>query len=659
MQFFVKKMAAIFLGLFAVLPLAADEITVKAEANRSQLYLGESFILQVNVAGVSAAEPDLSQIKNVKVRNLGQQNISKFSISFVNGQMTRQEFSGVIINYEMTPLVAGPFRAGPVTVTVNGLPYATEGPVVTVTDIAKQELVKLAITSSRETVLIDEPFEITLTVQIKCLPDKLAEAEPIFPDNPPHLTIPWLELEGIGGPAGPDLGRLLNNMLLPNNRPGFAINDYTRQPDLFDFGSFLPGGRRRAVFAFPRRMVRQDGNNYVEYYLTLPYTPKDEGNYVFGPAVFKGSAPVAPDDSGQIHGMAIFAVGPACTVRVIPPPEQGRPGSFTGAIGSNLAAKASLDTTTCSVGDPLKLTLELTGQVRFDKMLPPKLALQTNLLTHFMVYDNTVQTIKRDTTCQYIYTLRPTRAGAFQVPPIEVAYYDVQSRSYKTIATDPIPLAVKRSTEVTASEILGDTNRLQEAARKDDERTRKIAAARNGAAGAEPAELLGHPAWLTVAGAGPGLFLIGLIIRFYQEHSEKYKAARRRQLSCAHAQQRLNAAIKSGVAEKSRAARDLSRVSRDSSTANLVCAVIRQYLGERLEVSSAGLTPEDARHLLTKAGVPQHLAEELSRLFEHYFNAGFSTRAELNNLINDGRKLLKLIKAIEHSLQANEKRKPA
>ena len=230
------------LWLAAALPLVADDVTVKIEANRNQLYLGESFILQVNVSGAGEAEPDLSQIKNSKVRSLGKQNISNFSISFVNGQITRQGFSGLIISYEITPLAAGPFRAGPVVVTVNGRRLTAEGPSLTVTDIEKQDLVKLAITSSSETVLIDEPFDITLTVLIKRLTGRFANAEPLFPDTPPILTIPWLAAEGIPGLNGPDINQLLNKLLIQNNRPGFAINDYTRQPDPFDFSSFMSGG---------------------------------------------------------------------------------------------------------------------------------------------------------------------------------------------------------------------------------------------------------------------------------------------------------------------------------------------------------------------------------------------------------------------------------
>lgn len=691
MRLFSTIVLLVFLSIAVALPLVADDVTLNVEANRNQLYLGESFILQVKIAGTFETEPDLSRITNSRIRSLGRQKTSNVSISFDKGQITRQGFSGLIISYEITPLAAGQFQAGPVVITVNGRRLTAEGPSLTVTDIEKQDLVKLAITSSSETVLIDEPFDITLTVLIKRLAGKFADAEPIFPDTPPVLIIPWLQPVIIPGLNGPDLNQLLNKLLISNRRPGFAINDYMRQPDPFDFSSFMSGGRRQALFFLDRRRISQNGTDYLEYHLTLPYAPKDEGNYVFGPVEFKGSVPVAmatpieTDDTGKVQGMAIFTVGPACTVRVIPPPELDRPACFSGGIGSNLAAKASLNATTCSVGDPIELTLELTGRVRFDKMLPPKLALQTNLLAHFTIYDNTVQTVKQDAACRYIYTLRPKHAGAFQVPPIEVAYYDVKSRGYKTIATQMIPLAVKRGSEVTASQILGNTNRLQTAARTDDDRTQPIAAARADAAGACSASLLGHPAWLAVAGAGPGLFLIGLMIRFYREHNEQHRGALRRQQAMPHALRRLSKAIKLGPEERDnsycsrRTFRPTLRKNaslssrgykRSSAAANELCAAIRHYIAERLGVPAAGITPEDARRLLavtmasaataasadTSADVADDPAEELCRLFEHYFNAGFSTRFELKDLGADCRKLKKLIQEIEQGLRACGKR---
>lgn len=643
-----RILTLILLCLTTVLPLMAEDVSVNAEANRNQIYLGESFILQINVSGASAAEPDLSQIKNAKVRSLGKQNISNYSISFVNGQMTRQGFSGVVASYEITPLAAGSFQAGPVVVKVDGKTYSATGPAITITDIEKQDLVKLSITSSCETVLIDESFDVTLIVRIKRLPGQFAEIEPLFPDNPPVMTIPWLAIQGVAGLNGPDMEQLLNSLLIQNNRPGFAVNDYSRQADPFDFSSFMSGGRRRALFGFNHRRIRLNGNDYEEYFLTLAYTSKDEGNFVFGPAVFKGSVPVEPDSLGHASGVAIFAVGPACTVRVIPPPEQDRPACFTGGIGSNLTATASLDTSAASVGDPLKLTLELTGRARFDKMLPPKLNLQTNLLTNFTVYDNTVETVRQADRCRYIYTLRPKQAGAYQVPPIEVAYYDVKNRAYKTIASQPISISVKKGSEVTASQIVGNTNRLQTAIKTDDERTKSTAPIRTDAIGADSVALLGSPIWLVVAGAGSCLFLIGLTIRFHQEHSEQRKADRRRRQALPRALRSLNTGIKASALNLS--------ITANKAIADNLCAAIRQYIAERLDIAASGLTPQDSLRLLTEAGAPHEATGEIARIFEHYFNAGFSIQPGHTNLGADCRKVKQLIHEIDAGLRSRDKK---
>jgi hypothetical protein len=106
----------------------------------------------------------------------------------------------------------------------------------------------------------------------------------------------------------------------------------------------------------------------------------------------------------------------------------------------------------------------------------------------------------------------------------------------------------------------------------------------------------------------------------------------------------------------------------DSAAADELCAAIRHYISERLDVPAAGITPEDARHLLAAtsapatagatvtanaavaAGAPDDPAGELCRLFEHYFNAGFSTRTELKDLGADCRKLKKLIREIDQRI---------
>lgn len=640
-----KPTILIAIGLMACAAAAGaeEELALKVNVNRTQVYLGESFILEVAVTGSSqAAEPDLSRIENCRIKPLGSRNISNYSITIVNGRLMKEGFTGRLASYEITPTAAGALRVGPVSLTVEGRTLTQPGPTVDVTDIEKQDLVLISVTSSRETVLVDEPFDVTLRILIRRLPGKHENTEPLFIDNPPDLSAPYLSGEGLDGLTIPDLRRILQGrQVTDRNQPGLFINNITVASHPFDFESLfqgLAGESRKARFGLNRRIVRQDGNAYIEYSLGLTFTPKNEGNYVFGPVVFKGSVPVEVTERGEARGCPVFAVGPACTVRVVPPPEEGRPPSFTGAIGTNLAATASLDSAAANIGDPLKLTLALSGQIRFDKMLPPKLALQTNLVGRFDVYDNTVQTIKGTNQRHYVYTLRPTRAGSFELPPIEVSFYNTLSRSYQTVLSRPIPVVIKRGTEVTAGQLQGNTNRPGEKNQEIDLAAETPAPIRTGAEGSVPAPLLGRPWMLTVGAAGPAVYLAVILGRLIRRRGGHWKLAARRRNALASAQRRLCAARRLARSDPARAGRDIR-------------AAICRYLEERLG-APGGITPEDVRRRLSEAGVSASAPDDLAAVFERYFNAGFSQQAPACNLAEDIRQIGHLLESIDRETRA-------
>ncbi|MDO9542891.1 MAG: BatD family protein [Kiritimatiellia bacterium] len=621
-----------------VVCLSAEELSVKATANRSQIYIGESFILEVTVSGSSGtAEFDFTGIKNANIRHLGARNISNYTITIINGKMTREGFSGFISSYEITPLASGKFQAGPISVKIDGKLLTDKGPVVSVTDIEKQDRVIISVAANRETTLIDEPFTVTLSLKIKCMPGEASGFEPLFPDNPPTLIIPWLD-EELKGLAGPDIRQLLTGYLAPHwNQPGITINKFILASDPFDISSMFSHEQRKAKFALPGNKIQFNGQQYYEYNLQFDYIPKDEGIYVFGPVIFKGGVPERLDEHGRAVGVNIFAVGPAGTVRVIPPPDEGRPESYSGAIGSNLTVKAALDTASCNLGDPLTLTLTVAGQVKFDKILPPKLSLQTNLLQHFTIYDNTVQSVKKDSYNQYLYVIRPTQAGKCEIPPIEIAYYDVASRSYKKLFTSPLPLTVRRGAEVTEAQVIGSTNQLTE--KKEGKDIRKIAAApiRLDNNGALPASLLGDSRILLAAGAGPALYFIIVLSAFIGRSGRKIMHARHIHSAKDRAARRLKNAEKIGR-------KDLR------SAAALICEAARKYLGERLNRDTSSATPAEAVSFLTENGVSKEPAEKFGAIYEKYFNAGFAHAHLHGSLPDDCRALKELIGRIDKEL---------
>lgn len=619
--------------------LAAEEVTIKASANREQLYLGESFILELTVSGTTEqAEVDFSSLPKANIRPLGTRNISNFYITIVNGKMTREGFTGFVSSYEITPLAAGPFRAGPVRLRIGGQTYSDPGPVVAVTDIEQQDTVIISVSASRETALMDESFDVTLSVRMKALPGEAASIEPLFPDRPPALSVPWLEQE-MPGLAGPDPHRVLTEHLAPHwNQPGMTINRFTLAPDPFDLASMFSREQRKAKFALPRRIISSGGHTYWEYTLAMRYTAKDEGNYVFGPVIFKGAVPLRLDEHGRMDGTHIFAVGPACTVRVIPPPEEGRPESYTGAVGSNLQVTASLDANSCKLDDPLTLTLTVSGNVKLDKVMPPKLSLQTNILDKFTVYDGTVQSVKKDSYNQYVYTVRPNQAGPCAFPPVEISYYDVNSRSYKTVATKELPLFVKRGAEVTEAQVIANTNRMQ--ARLNEEAdVRKLAPApfRLESAGARSESLVGGPTVALIAGAGPAIYFLFALATFLNRSASAFRARRHIHSARSRARRRLRAAVK------------LERTDHRKG-ALLFCEIARKYLGERLSRDTDALTPSEILHLAADSRLADSLAQEFNALYEKYFNAGFANAPLQSNFAEDCAALEKLIGRIESQL---------
>ncbi len=627
----------------------ADDASLEVTANRDRIYLGESVVLNVKVTGANGrSEPDLSNLRHCRVKALGSQDISNFSIVIINGSMQRQGFSGRVYAYEVTPEDEGSFVTGPITMSVNGKLFTVNGPAVTVIGITKQDLVEIGVSASRTAVLVDEPFDITLRVRIRRLAGRYADTEPLYPANPPVLTVPYLDAHEIDGLKGPDLGQLLRSKLAGRNQPGLAINNYTVRNDPFDFGGFFnnqdPFAPRPAVFVLEKHPVTEKGVAYLEYTIAVSYSPVEEGAHTFGPVVFKGQVPVEVDANGQASGTEVFAVGPAVTVRVVPPPEESRPESYIGALGSNLVARAALDAQTCNVGDPLTLTLTVEGPVQMRNVFPLRLSLQTNLLERFEVYDDSVKTTKRDSGRDYAYTLRPRHAGSTELPPIAVSYYDVNTRGYRTVYTEPIPIKIRQATEVTASQIIGNFTgqvvRLSHAARDAD---LTVAGLRLDPLGARPVNVWGStPMVLATAAAGPTVFIGVLLAASVLRRRGAWQQQRRARQARGRAERAL-----SGLATAQGSAADRH---------GLACGALRQYLCDRLALPTAALTPGDAADVLRRHGVGASQAGAFEAVMSRHFNGAYETSGTEPPSAAEIDAARRLIADVDHELATLAKR---
>lgn len=630
------RSAAAFLAFMFLSVTVRAEPSIEVSASRDRIYLGESLILEIKIGGVAhPGTPDLSAIRNCRIDFLGSRDISHQTIVIVNGQMRREGFTGRSFHFKVAPTVAGELALGPVTAVVDGSTLSSAGPNITVTGVTRQDIVDISLAASRDAVLVDEPFDIRLAVRIRKLPPPYANTDPLFVQAPPHLSLPFLSEPPGDGLQSQDIREFLNERLTSRDLPGFTINEFNVQPDLFDFNSMFNMQNMPARFKLERQSVTNNGVSYWEYGFSLRYFPQTEANYTFGPVLFKGRVPSVVNPDGSAEGHDIFAVGPAAIVRVIPPPERDRPDSYIGAIGTALMVESALDAQTCNVGDPLTLTLSVTGPIQLRNLYPPKLSLQTNLVTRFDIYDDSVNISRDNGTIRYAYTLRPRKAGAIELPPVEVAYYDTSNRQYRIVATAPIPLKVRQAAEITSSQVIGGATNQAALNHNRQQAAMAPAGIRLPPSGARSESLVENASRLAaIAITGPLLFIGTLVIRLAYRHRASLIKTLRQHQALREAKHILHQSAMAPEAFHAHAAN-----------------AFRRYLELRLNVQAASLTPDEARRILINLRVPPEAANAFADAMHAHVNRAFAAHRPAPLEVPDPAPSLSAIESVENALR--------
>ena len=134
----------------------------------------------------------------------------------------------------------------------------------------------------------------------------------------------------------------------------------------------------------------------------------------------------------------------AHNITVKPLPVEGRPANFNGAVGQfAMTAKASpLEVT---VGDPVTLNIQLSGEGTVDSLTLPKLA-----WPGFKSYEPSISSEQADPlglsgTKVFEQVIIPENDSITEVPKIELAYFNPEEETYMTLSQGPFPLKVNPS----------------------------------------------------------------------------------------------------------------------------------------------------------------------------------------------------------------------
>lgn len=130
-------------------------------------------------------------------------------------------------------------------------------------------------------------------------------------------------------------------------------------------------------------------------------------------------------------------------VNVKPLPEAGKPDTFDGAVG-NFTFDITPSRTTVKNGEPIDLIVTVSGTGNLKLFNLPKPILDDEI----EVYDPerkenvTTKTNGMNGNITDKYTIIPQYKGDYAIKPIKFSYFDTQTKSYKTIASQEIKINV-------------------------------------------------------------------------------------------------------------------------------------------------------------------------------------------------------------------------
>lgn len=130
-------------------------------------------------------------------------------------------------------------------------------------------------------------------------------------------------------------------------------------------------------------------------------------------------------------------------IQVNPLPEKGKPDNFTGAVGK-FEFNVNLQKSELKSGESLQLDLIVSGNGNLKLFEIPKPSLPSNFEIYEPKHQEFISENMKGISGKIMdsYTIIPQEKGVFRLKPQQFSFFDVQSKSYKTISSEAVDLNV-------------------------------------------------------------------------------------------------------------------------------------------------------------------------------------------------------------------------
>jgi tetratricopeptide (TPR) repeat protein len=199
----------------------------------------------------------------------------------------------------------------------------------------------------------------------------------------------------------------------------------------------------------PRSFVSKrviDGRHYEVHVFQRALFPLTAGRYEIPAARLNYSLPLSAsffsrEESHQLKSETVPLV-------VVDPPEAGRPSDYNGAVG-RLSLEAHVDSGEAKVGDPLVLTVRVTGDGNVSFFPRPAVRVPWGQLVpaEERVQLDSSATVVRGAK-EFDWVITPARSGEVEVPQIRYPFFNPYTERYELAVTTPQRVSVAPGTLV-------------------------------------------------------------------------------------------------------------------------------------------------------------------------------------------------------------------
>jgi hypothetical protein len=397
-----------YIFLLTSTKLFAD-ININASVDRTTVNFGESITLQVEVSGdvASVPKPTLPQLTDFNVYSSG----TSQNVSFVNGRVS----SSITYSFVLSPNKPGKYVINPVSLTVGGKTYSTNPINVEVLASGIPQPQK-QVDKQQLKVDEDEARGVFVTAQL--------DKQKVYVNEGIVYTFRFFASRNL----------LSNPEYKPPNFTGFIVEDLPPQKNY----QTIINGKRYNVIEIKTELFATAPGTYNLGDASLRVSVED----------FNNQNPFNDDFFNGMFGSGKTSVvkSKSLTVEVMPLPSDNKPANFSGTVG-NYSLNVSADKSQCETGNPITLTVNVSGEGNVKSISEPKFPNIIGVRKYDTISSVNISKANYKVSGSKVFkmVIVPERVGNLVIPEFEFAYFSPDKKEYKKIKSAPLQIKIIQS----------------------------------------------------------------------------------------------------------------------------------------------------------------------------------------------------------------------